>query len=87
MHFYGMSLVEVERLTLSRFTMLVKCAEMLNAKAKLTDINVANFASLVETDQKSFSRTLRTAATLHMIVKVKDYREVLGNLARKLRGR
>ncbi len=80
-----MSLVEVEALPLSKFCQLVKCAQMLNARDKLTDINVANFASLKENEQTSFGRALRDSASAHMVLKVKDYREVLGNLARKLR--
>jgi IS1 family transposase len=68
----------------SEFTRMVKCAAMLNAQDKLTDISVANFASLVENDRETFSRNLKATSTQFIEVKMKDYREVLGNLARKM---
>jgi hypothetical protein len=68
----------------SEFVRLFKCASMLSAREKLATINVANFAYLEKPDREKVAGDLKRAATQFVEQRVKDYREVIGNLAKRL---
>lgn len=68
----------------SEFVKSFKAASMLDARQTLTNINVASFTSYDESDRKSYVRELKIISNQFMERKLKDYKEVLGNIARKL---
>lgn len=68
----------------SEFVKSFKAASMLEARQTLTNINVASFTSYDESDRKKYIRDLQSISSQFMERKLKDYREVLGNIARKL---
>lgn len=68
----------------SEFTRMVKCANMLNARQRLVDIRVSSFAQMKDNARIEFQRELMTMSDFYLVRKVKDYREVLGNLAKRI---
>lgn len=71
----------------SEMIRLFKCAEMLQASARLIDINVANFSQLKEDSRRKFASQLRSLSTKFLDRKVKDFSDVAKNLAMSILGR
>lgn len=57
---------------------------MILANERLVDINVTNFAQLKSEVREKFERNLKQDAGRFLNRKVKDYREVIGNLTKRL---
>ena len=83
-HFYAIGWFEVNKMPFSEFTRMYKCAAMISANERLGAINISNFAHLKEEARTKVVRELREAASEFMEKKVKDYREVLGGLAKRM---
>jgi hypothetical protein len=84
MHFLGVGWSEVQRMPYSDFVVLFKCASMLSAREKLATINLTNFAHIKEDERVKILRELKSGAVEFIEQRVKDYREVLGNLAKRV---
>ncbi len=70
-----------------KFMLYLKSASMLQAQQGIAQTQFASFHAFKDTDRQKFMRDLRTASTQFLELKVKDYREVMKNLALSLMGR
>ena len=86
-HYFGIGWFEIQRMPFSEFTRLAKCATMLSAKDRMLDINVTNFVHLKEDQKRTFHSSLVSASTEFIERRVKDYKEVLANVAKAMSGR
>ena len=64
-----------------KFVLYLKSALMLQSKRDLDLISVTNFHALKEQAQEKVSRSLKDGSSQFMQKDIKDYREVLKNLA------
>lgn len=87
MHFYGMGFDEVQRMRFSDFIRLFKSAEMILARHRLIEINVANFSNLKKDGQSAFLRNLKSMSNRYMDRPLKGIQEVAKNLALGILGR
>ncbi len=68
----------------SEFVKSFKAASMLDARRNLDAITTSNLSHYDESDRKTIVRDLKTKSTEFMERQIKDYRVVLGNIAKRL---
>lgn len=69
-----------------KFALYYKSAVMLKADQQISNIQAASFPNFKKETRQKVMRDLKAAATQFLLKETKDYREVIKNLALKLRG-
>jgi hypothetical protein len=69
---------------MSEYLVYQKSMDMLVARESLESIRSSNFSNLSKADQKTVWGDLKKQSTIHMVQKLKDFRAVAANLARKM---
>lgn len=78
----------VDQMPYSDFMRFLKSAYMLECQEGLARVQQNNFASFNDKTREQIKRDLKDGSTFYLARKVMDYKEVVANLARKLkRGR
>lgn len=70
----------------SEYNRALKCAVMLEAKEGLAFINYANFGDFEKKSREDIQRNLKEASEFYLFKPLLDYKDVVANLARKLKG-
>jgi len=76
----------VDRLSFSEFVRYKKSANMIAAYERMIAIEASSFSSYKKDAREKTMRSLKTASKEFLSVEVKDYKEVIANLARRLKG-
>ncbi len=69
---------------LSVFNMSFKAASMLDARRALHDIRVASYPHTSDRERSKFHRELAASSTQYLKQRVKSFKEVVGNIARRM---
>lgn len=83
-HFYGWTDEVVSRMTFGKFSSYFKAAVMLQARQGLANIEQSNLSAYKDEDRKKIVANLKKVATIFEPKVLKDYREVVSNLAKRL---
>lgn len=76
----------VDKMPFSDFIKFLKSAYMLECQEGLANVQQSNFSSFTEKVREQISSDLKDGSRHYLVKKILDYKEVVANLARKMRG-
>lgn len=79
-----MSWSEMKGLKMSEFTRLYKCAAMLSARERLQLMDITQLANFEKPARERIVAELKAASNKYLETKLKDYREVFKNVAKRM---